>query len=66
MNTDFVSLLNRRVELYNEIFRLCKKEGLKLNKQRMRSKMNGYNIEDVERILDAFERFGVSAILQSF
>ena len=66
MNTDFVSLLNRRIELYNEIFRLCEQEGLKPNKQRMQRKMNDYNIEDIERILDAFERFGISAILCNF
>ena len=52
-----------RCELINEIVRLCYADGLQPDEKKLREKLIFSPVPDLERILDAFYRFGAREVL---
>lgn len=53
-------------EIYiEEILRLCREEGLEADRKKISNSLANYTNEEIERMLDAFYRFGVKDILSS-
>ena len=55
----------QREALLKEMIRLAREDGLNPDEQNMRATLFRYPVEDIERTVDAFERFGVKTVLDS-
>lgn len=54
-----------RPHLINEFCKLCEEDGLEPNKEKIQKTFDRYSVEEIERVVDACDRFGVKAILAS-
>ena len=55
-----------REQMLTELMRLAREDGLDPDEAGMRSVLYRYSLEDIERVVDACERFGVKNIVKSF
>ena len=55
-----------RSQLVDRLVQLAKEDGLEPNSKKMYEKTAKYPIEELERVVDAFERFGAKNIFRSF
>ena len=60
----YESIAISKSELINEIVDLCWKEGLYPDEKKLRKRLMAAPTADIERLLDAFYRFGVRNILE--
>lgn len=51
------------LDMMNEIIRLCYAEGLHPDEDKLRKRLGRASTLEIERLLDAFYRFGVRTIL---
>lgn len=55
-----------RVQLVDQLVTLAKADGLEVNEHELRKRASRYSPEDLERVVDAFERFGAKNIFKAF
>ena len=55
-----------REQMLTELMRLAREDGHDPDEASMRSVLYRYSLEDIERVVDACERFGVKNIVKSF
>lgn len=60
----YESIAISKSELINEIVDLCWKEGFCPDEKKLRKRLMAAPTADIERLLDAFYRFGVRNILE--
>ena len=58
--------IHNREQMLTELMRLAREDGLTPDEANMRSVLCRYSLEDIERVVDACERFGVKDIVKSF
>ena len=54
------------VQLIDQLVALAKADSLEVNEPELRKRASRYSLEDLERVVDAFERFGAKNIFRSF
>ena len=55
-----------RILLVDRLVSLAKADGLDVDEPELRKRASRYSPEDLERVVDAFERFGAKNIFKSF
>ena len=55
-----------RILLVDRLVSLAKADDLDVDEPELRKRASRYSPEDLERVVDAFERFGAKNILMSF
>ena len=55
-----------RILLVDRLVALAKADDLEVNEPELRKRASRYSPEDLERVVDAFERFGAKNIFKSF
>lgn len=54
-----------RTQYIDSIMHLIKQENIDIDRDRLRDVLSKYSLEEVDRIFDAFTRFGVKTILEN-
>lgn len=54
-----------RTQYIDSIMHLIKQENIDIDRDRLRDVLSRYSLEEVDRIFDAFTRFGVKTILEN-
>lgn len=57
--------IDYRNKLLSELVRLAEEDGLEPNYAKLRQATLKYSTEDIERVVDAFERFGAKNVFKS-
>lgn len=60
-----VENVSLRTQYIDSIMRIAKLENVDLDRDKLRDVLSKYSLEEVDRIFDAFTRFGVKAILEN-
>lgn len=54
-----------RTQYIDSIMHFIKQENIDIDRDRLRDVLSKYSLEEVDRIFDAFTRFGVKTILEN-
>lgn len=54
-----------RTQYIDSIMHLTKQENIDIDRDKLRDVLSKYSLEEVDRIFDAFTRFGVKTILEN-
>lgn len=54
-----------RTQYIDSIMHLTKQENIDIDRDRLRDVLSKYSLKEVDRIFDAFTRFGVKTILEN-
>ena len=54
-----------RTQYIDSIMHFIKQENIDIDRDRLRDVLSRYSLEEVDRIFDAFTRFGVKTILEN-
>lgn len=57
--------ISLRTQYIDSIMRLTRQENINIDRNKLRDVLSKYSLEEIDRIFDAFTRFGVKTILEN-
>lgn len=57
--------ISLRTQYIDSIMRLARQENIDIDRNKLRDVLSKYSLKEIDRIFDAFTRFGVKTILEN-